>query len=291
MNSGKSHPTIENNQSGSAPKRLKVIAGDTNQITTLIVAIHGIGDQKRFETIQAVAHRLGKYLGFEGEAPLGAFHPEFNAVPNASGKSFAYSFYAEPKVGLAEVYWADISNEAERSGDTVEESKAWARTVIERLHAKDLEKNLGEAPSVDYQKTQAVLAEMIETIATLGNLFTITEKAGLFKFDLDNLLNNFLGDVQVVADFPDYGGKIFQHMQDTMAGLLTSYPDVEEIYLIAHSEGTVVALRSILEALVTNNRWSNKVRGFMTFGSPLDKHIVLWRHLWMNLSIEKASFY
>src|SRR5262249_28595972 len=79
-------------------------------------------------------------------------------------------------------------------------------------------------------------------------------------------------------------------------------PDAE-IYIVAHSEGTVVAFLGLLMALSKSDMtdmlasddskcesddgklavtydWINQVRGLMTIGSPLDKHIFLWPTLW-----------
>src|SRR5260221_5592285 len=43
-------------------------------ITKLIVAVHGIGDQFRFATIQSVAHQIAKSCGTPISYPLGRFH-------------------------------------------------------------------------------------------------------------------------------------------------------------------------------------------------------------------------
>ena len=73
------------------------------------------------------------------------------------------------------------------------------------------------------------------------------------------------------------------------------YPDVTpDIYIVAHSEGTVVSFLGLLQALScpasatptirarsqTSTDWIQYVRGFMTIGSPIDKHIVLWPSIW-----------
>ena len=41
--------------------------------STVFVAVHGIGDQVRNETIQAVARRVYEYEGKVSDLPLGAF--------------------------------------------------------------------------------------------------------------------------------------------------------------------------------------------------------------------------
>ena len=49
---------------------------------------------------------------------------------------------------------------------------------------------------------------MVETIRTLQRVTFVAEKAGLFKFDLGQLLTDFVGDVQLVADFQVYRQRI-----------------------------------------------------------------------------------
>ena len=270
-------------------------APDPNDPTrTLIVTVHGIGDQKRFATIQSVAHRLGRYLDVPGLVSLGQLH-------SAPARVEAFSLPGHPEIGLAEVFWADIPRDAKKNGDTLEETKAWALTVVERLRNRDREKT-GNKDSVDYQKTRAVVAEMIETIGRLESLLSIADKAGLGKFELgnlilpiartaglgkselSNLLGAFLGNVEVVAEYRDYGGRIFEQVGRIMNELERRHPNVEKIYFVAHSEGTVIFFRALLDALAhpvnLGRDWVDRVRGLMTIGSPIDVHMVLWPQLW-----------
>ena len=252
-------------------------APDANDpVKTLIVAVHGIGDQKRFATIQSVAHRLGRYLDVPGLVSLGQFH-------SAPATVEAFSLPGHPEIGLAEVFWADIPKSAQKNEDTLEETKAWASTVVERLRKRDREKT-GNKDSVDYQKTRAVMTEMIETIATLENLMKIAEKAGLGKFELGDVLDAYLGDVQIVAEFRDYGGRIFEQVGKIMDDLVRRHPNADKIYFVAHSEGTVVSFHALLSALAhpvnPGRDWVDKVCGYMTIGSPIDKHVVMWPRLW-----------
>src|SRR4051812_18220783 len=153
-------------------------------ITKLIVAVHGIGDQYKYATIQGVAEQIAHFCGVSMPFPLGAFHPKGNQVS-------AYPFDAPAPdlkdfhgVGFAEVFWADIHQKAQKTENTIEESKAWAHSMVERmkgfdLSAKDAEAGTGDNPSVNYEMTSSVVAEMIETIAVLENLCFIAARAGL----------------------------------------------------------------------------------------------------------------
>jgi hypothetical protein len=129
-----------------------------------------------------------------------------------------------------------------------------------------------------------VLDELVETIHILERLTFLAEKAGVFKFDLGRLLVDFVGDVQLVADFPRYRGKIIQQFDKTMRASLSAAPKDKrkELYIIAHSEGTVITFLALLEALSdpVAYGWIHNVRGLMTIGSPIEVHHLLWPGLW-----------
>ena len=170
--------------------------------------------------------------------------------------------------------------------------------MVQRVRAMDHQKAKSSATrnpktSVDYEKTSAVVAEMIDTIATLENLTFLAEKAGLMKFNLRELLDDYLGDIQIVAEFRDFGGDIFTQFRETMAKLLKAHSNVKDIHIVAHSEGTVVAFRGLLEALSKPNdeecEWVKRVKSFMTIGSPIDKHIVMWPALWEGFTPDVNS--
>jgi hypothetical protein len=270
-------------------------ASEESKIKRLVVAVHGIGNQFRYATIQATASRFMAYCGVKNMTlPLGAFHPEKLIRRPDSPEVGAYLFKPPPRyegvldgLGFAEVFWADIPERAAATNNTTEESKAWARTIVDRLRLID---ELADGPSsnlIDYRKAATVIEEMIDTIQILENLLFLAKKAGILDFQLGQLLTDFLGDVQIVADFKDYGGMVFQRFLNTMQNLARRFKDLKEIYIVAHSEGTVVSLRALLLAMKAqpdeSNAWVDKVAGFMTIGSPLNKHIVLWPNLWKDL--------
>jgi hypothetical protein len=264
------------------------------KITHLVVAVHGIGNQFRYSTVQAVASRFMTLCGRQITLPLGAFHPVKIIRKPDSPELGAYLF-EPPKnskfnfsgFGFAEVFWADIPERAAASNNTTEESKAWARTIVGRVRAIDETNKLALPNLIDYQKMSAVLEEMIDSIRVMENLLFIAKKAGIFDFKLGQLLTDFLGDVQIVADFKDYGGDVFKRFARTLMRLNRRLINLQEIYIAAHSEGTVVALKGLLTALAApkdqDNEWVEKVKGYMTIGSPLNKHIVLWPDLWKEL--------
>jgi hypothetical protein len=260
-------------------------SGD-KQITKLVIAIHGIGSQFRYATIQSVATRFSVYCGGDARPPLGSFHPR---PPLTAGVlPFDAPKIPEKLKGLAfaEVFWADIPQQAVEKKDTLEETKAWAKTLVARVRALDCANN--HSPSVDYKKASSVVAEMVETIGVLQSLLFLADKTGVVKFDLASLLTDYLGDVQIVTEFADYRERILSEFHRIMQELTQKHPGLEEIYIVAHSEGTVVSFLGLLQALSEQApvelRWDvGKVKGYMTLGSPIDKHIVMWPELWRDL--------
>jgi len=258
--------------------------------TKLIVAVHGIGDQTAYATIQSVALRVSAHLGHEIAPPLGRFYycptdgpsdaPAF-AVPQMMTKN-------DPPldgIGLAEAYWAPIPRQVASQKYVLEETKRWARSVAARIAYRDAQSKK-RLPAKTAQRLVVILDEMIETIQTLQRVTFVAEKAGLFKFDLGQLLTDFVGDVQLVADFQVYRQRIVDDFDDTIKRTIALSQDPgARVYIVAHSEGTVVTFVALLEALADPEKypWIRKIAGLMTIGSPIETHHLLWPALWQEV--------
>ncbi len=276
----------------------------------IIVAIHGIGSQLRSDTIRSVARRFGERSSPPLPVmPLGFFNLGNTAEVRVSRLDTAPS---DPlaRIGFAEVYWADIPAQVVKMNDTLEETKAWGRTIVSRAEATyRSEVSNGRLTPEDFQLGVSVVEEIIEAVGVIDNLLAITAKAGIFKFELGPLLRDFVGDVQLVTDFPFYRQQILYRFHHALAQVAATYEQLypghtPDIYIVAHSEGTVISFLGLLEALsgrsTTNpndnsseavpvdNSWIKYVRGYMTIGSPLDKHIALWPKLWDGMKLEST---
>jgi hypothetical protein len=245
-------------------------------VRKVIVAVHGVGDQYNFATIQAVVNQFCRFHGQPAAVPLGRFHgePRFSISPPFPQGTFDH-------LAFAEVYWAKVPREVVGDQHTIEESKKWAGTLVERLrlgwHLSQRDAGFTEA---DYDRIKLVVEEMIQTLAVLERLSFLAAQAGLFTFDLKKLLENYLGDVQIVAEFDGSRETILEAFRKTMDDVSARFPNAE-VHIIAHSEGTVVSLLGLLDAGRQDPPpdWLGQVRGFMTLGSPIDKHLILWPDL------------
>src|SRR6266404_260725 len=130
------------------------------KVTRLVVAVHGIGSQFRYSTVQAVTSRFAAYCGKPMTQPLGTFHPTELITKPDSPELGAYLF-EPPKefekdfsgFGFAEVFWADIPERAADTKNTTEESKAWAQTIVDRVRMLDQsEGSTGKSDLIDYNK-------------------------------------------------------------------------------------------------------------------------------------------
>lgn len=274
----------------------------------VVIAIHGIGSQRRSDTIRSVARRFGARskpplpvmpLGFFNLGKAGEVH--VSRLDTTADDPLA-------RIGFAEVFWADIPREVVKTDDTLEETKAWGTSVVSRAHATYLRSVEERALTPeDFQLGAGVVEEIVETVSVMENLLAVADKAGVFKFDLAPLLRDYIGDVQIVTEFKFYRDKIIYRFHSAMAQIVKRFAEMfpgrsPEIYLVAHSEGTVVGFLGLLQALsvasvsdpentttVISTDWIRFVRGFMTIGSPIDKHLVLWPKLWEDLQLARRT--
>lgn len=261
----------------------------TNTITKkVIVAIHGIGDQTEFATIQQTAAQFCLYQKSGFASPLGNFHNGMAtfALPHSTGSPARDLLYTE-------VYWAGIPRAVVREGYKLEEASAWAKTIVGRVRQRA---NASGKKYTDreYSLLEQVLQEMSDALGVLGRLFYLSGKMGLFSFDLDKIIKDYLDDVQLVADFKEETRRVIGNFSDKLNKIyqeLTREGIRPEIYLVTHSEGTVVGLLGLLSAICGKDPvygkdrppWLDCVRGLMTLGSPIDKHLALWPELFTDL--------
>jgi hypothetical protein len=243
----------------------------------VLVSVHGVGDQFNYETIQSVALRLSAYYGERSPIALGSFY-QINAAGGARVMMNLPARGLPANVGFGEVYWADIPRRIIKEGYQLEESKKWAKTIVGRVAANARQ---GALEPNQVLLIENVLEELIDTVAILERLCFIAEKAGVFTFSLQRVLAEFVNDVQLVADFPRYREEVL-HQFDGVMDTIAQQPMRPDMYLITHSEGTVVMLAGLLRALrkVPQPDWLGQLRGIMTIGSPLDTHMLLWPEMW-----------
>ena len=127
------------------------------------------------------------------------------------------------------------------------------------------------------------------------------------KLELDEVLEEYLGDVQIVTEFGFFRLDIVGRFHRVMEQIYKNYPEAN-LHLVAHSEGTVVSFLGLLHALSGKQvvpasdpqgpaskdlkgavpDWLKNLKGYLTIGSPIDKHILLWPDLFRNVNFAPA---
>lgn len=301
---------------------------------SLVVAVHGMGDQVRNEFVQDIATLFARHYArpdghTEAGVPDQATRLPLGLWSNGGTPVEDDVVGFVPKVkdswlnkfGFAEVYWAHIPRRVDDEQYRLEESKKWAASVVERLcqrHGAVAEFMPG-GPAL----AATVVQEIAETLRILDRVFLVAQKLGFMKLNSARILAKFLGDVQQVADSEVQRTAIRREFLLRMQHLAKVCPHVEEIHVVAHSEGTVVALLGLLYALrhqtvaewqneksrremaqgdaeqpgepepgvaALDLEWIHKVRSFTTLGSPIDKHLHLWPEMWFKFTKERATW-
>ena len=269
----------------------------------LIISVHGMGDQFRNNMTHTVAalfaksyvkdkeRETGTSLNQALRLPQGLWEGEWPEQPQWDDViSFAPAESALSELstlGFAELYWADMPRGAERDGHRLEDSPQWAGSVVDRLRQRnDLKPDLNGS---DLTLGATLLEELAELLNILKNLFFLTDKAGIFTFDLGTILAQYLGDVQQVADFRYIRERLVGRFMARIAFLAARCPNAR-LHFVAHSEGTVIIFLTLLQAMYKKIAgsapppWLDRVVSMTTFGSPIDKHLILWPELWGYLS-------
>lgn len=278
--------------------------------THYIIVVHGIGDQKEGETLIEVINRLAevKRSSFKQRdvitrgRVLDQAHPwvEFDGIPLKKGpvdrdKSF---FGLHSNTGenyrFAEVYWADIlKQKCEEAASPVGQ---WAGGMIGRMEARLKDNKDSVAPWV-----MPMLHTLERTIVLSHTILQWKMPA----FDR-KIFEDFLADVQVYGEYPACRNAAVGRFHKKMFEIEAAHQDENAEYtIVAHSLGSIMALDALYSARAayammkdipglpgdwdTNGKacaWIERVRNFVTLGSPINKFHVLW---WFNYEYTNSA--
>lgn len=226
-----------------------------------IIVVHGVGDQARNETALGFVNELIRALpqgddytvevdnliesvdpmlgtGARKEGQERAFRPsQFRFVDNKRQIQFI--------VGFSEVYWQDITNDYLKANNNQLPLPlfTWARSVNTRF-LKDPGK---------YALAMEAIDNLQKLLELVGRLAAFYKRSEIFV----NITNKFLGDVQMYAESDSLRGvingrfiNVLQRIEKFSEETRKKYGiEDPEIYIVAHSEGTVVTYNSLVEAV------------------------------------------
>jgi len=270
-------------------------SGTPKAALKVLVAVHGIGDQTRFATLQQLVHRCLSCRGKPQGVPIGKLHSLLVKAGTDPEELEAWGEISPlPGDAFAEVYWADIGRANEEY--VLEDSVRWAHTIVERLLVVDLKAGQPPGPSgppaapqiprgIDAEAVRRTLTDIATAISIVRLANRALTHLKLGSVELDHALVRYLGDVQLFAEFASKRALILARFEDAMQRIEAraarrGQGREVEIHLCAHSQGSVVAFMGLLDAWKAGSPWLRRVRSFMTIGSPIDKFLILWPELW-----------
>ncbi|MGH9658350.1 MAG: hypothetical protein ACRD96_07380, partial [Bryobacteraceae bacterium] len=277
-----------------------------------IVVVHGIGDQAPNETVLGFLNELIRVLPSSNGYTVDV-HNLIEGVEETRLRP-AYLTFTTPSdkhvIGFSEVYWQTITNDALKlnDGQPPIPITTWAHSINTRL--------LG--PGHDLAAWRDVIANVESLLRIVRKLAAISKKSETFV----KITTRFLGDVQMYAEsdhirekinnrFLSVLSRIHSFSEETREQLDLAGFDSFEIYVVSHSEGTVVSLNSLVQAAMLVEGplqhphpddegwfaaafedekkrigaggepaqvWLARIAGLVTFGSPIDKHHTIWRN-------------
>jgi hypothetical protein len=248
-----------------------------------IVIVHGIGDQVPNETSISFMNNFLRALPERGteldvDNLIESVDPP-DRVDGAAPARFTPAFvkYSCARgnfvIGFSEVYWQDITNSYLKHGAPPIPIFVWAHSINTRL--------------LRHGRSFHVAREAIDNLERLLGLTRLLAMAYKKSDVLYRVLNRFLGDVQMYAESDDIRGRInrrFAHVAAQVSKLEAGLKEPfnlqgsPEIYVVAHSEGTVISYSTLVEAAEGKAAWFGQVCGLVTLGSPLDKHYSIWHN-------------
>lgn len=291
-----------------------------------ILVVHGIGEQKRVETVTSVVSNFYQSLNALGVGNITRDirfdNPSYPATLLFShkGTSYVIRFY--------EAYWADL----DQPYNFLRWLKLiwWALTIWVR-HYYDPPPAGMRTISVGKLKIaltriglfflSILFLVLLSTLRVLNQVSVVVFKKQL---PLGQTLYNFLGDVQLFVSedvrfdtLETLGRRSRYAIRTRLWNVLAraNLDPIQELYILAHSLGTVIAFNVLMETAGTiagyiddrdliaklqqkgfinaqgnadRGKFLSKIAAVFTLGSPLDKFAAIWpRVIPVNLSDPK----
>src|SRR5258707_779088 len=215
-----------------------------------LVIVHGIGDQVPNETSVNFMNNLLRALP-EGPEYALKVHNLITTVDPPGGKQKfrpAFAEFDHPGgkcvIGFSEVYWQNITHGVlgEFQGGTPVPMFVWAHSLNTRLMTKD------------FYRARDVISNLETLLGIVDKLATIFKRAEVFM----RILNRFVGDVQMYAESTDIRNLVDAEFERVLARVqrdadgagreLAMDLGPPEVYVIAHSEVTLLSYSSLVKA-------------------------------------------
>jgi hypothetical protein len=252
-----------------------------------IVVVHGIGNQKPAETALQFMNEFCRALPSGGSYKLKINNlvPPLDWMVRHLPSEPSYIEFTDTKtderhiIGFSEVYWQELTHDYLKNHDGVPPIPifTWAHSINTRL--------IGHGHNYSQWR---------DAISNLESILRLSAKLALLARGDEtfySIINQFLGDVQMYGEsdvLREQINDIFDRVLADVgrlaglacrnAGELDVAQAPPEIYIVAHSLGTVVSWNSLQLAALNQSPpdWLRHVKALVTMGSPIDKYHLFW---------------
>jgi hypothetical protein len=228
----------------------------------LIFVVHGIGHQLEHQTLKSFIEGITAEFDFPSTITRAQLASELSigGEIKVDGVPFA----------LREFNYARLSSDYLHYSE--ENPRTWIRSFRNRL--REINRNRGGPSKLTFINLEEVVDDILFA-TTIARLVAVR-----FHFQTDDIQHTALGflqQIQLYLDYKPYRDDIqlkFQNLMEEVTSV--SRGGKRSITLVAHSLGTVVVLRALLNAAVQGKSWVASVDRLITFGSPIDLLFLLY---------------
>jgi hypothetical protein len=267
-----------------------------------LVIVHGIGDQLGNKTsisfmnefIRVLPPKIRDTVDVRDLVERIDFQEGAAARPayvtlRAKGENYVVAF--------SEVYWQPVPNDYSNNNNRNPPVPwfTWLHSINTRIWRA----------GPKYKTARSVIDNLERMLGLLKRLATIDDKSGILLGNvqryverLAGIVNRFLCEVQMYIENEDLRDNINQRFLSLLKNVgstrgeisrrikeagLETLDERTDIYVVSHSEGTVMAYNSLVKAAQeresdhAKHAWISSVRTLVTLGSPLDRHYAIWR--------------
>ncbi|MFN0243076.1 MAG: hypothetical protein ACKVWV_09320 [Planctomycetota bacterium] len=242
---------------------------EARETSHVVLVVHGIGEQRKYETLQEVIFQMGRVKHGSWFVPLGRLYSVLQ-------QSALFSDLRADGFEFAEVYWADIAvaHKSKASSSLVR----WASRVSHLLDYVDAKSPNYNGEQIDVKRLASVVDDTL-LIAHISRFLIARARVETQGF-VDSA-EHFIASYQLFSDFEDIRAEIVGAFTGQLERIYELKKNEHvEVHILAHSLGSVIAVCGLSDLLRRGKKEIvGTVASLTTIGSPIDLFATLHRDI------------
>jgi len=238
-------------------------------VKPLVIVVHGVGRQSELHTLKSFIEGLTATFDLPNTMTRAQLADQLRKGAEVSVDAIPFA--------LQEFNYARTIRKYRRYAE--DDPRAWIRSSRNRL--REINRNRHGPPDVTFIELEQIIDDIL-VASQLARLIAVR-----FHLETDSLQYtafSFMQQVQLYLDYPPYRDDIENGFQKLMNKVISpSKTGRRSITLVAHSLGTVVILRALLQAAAQDISWAKSIARIVTFGSPIDLFLLLYPDLFTQV--------